>query len=143
MGSKSDLKTVIFIEKFHESFNPVSKYLFKVNNKNTKTMCEICLKYAQSNDKGTKTTLLNSCCCLYCISHDDLLFSILSLNKLMPNENWNGFIYCFVCILVLFPDDKNMAIGCWDSRTSEKLQSLPSGKCYMFWYDVIRFVCTR
>ena len=29
---------------------------------------------------------------------------------------------------VLFPDDKNMSIGCWDSRTAEKLPSLPSGK---------------
>ncbi|XP_002156244.2 cleavage stimulation factor subunit 1 isoform X1 [Hydra vulgaris] len=28
---------------------------------------------------------------------------------------------------VLFPDDKNMSIGCWDSRTAEKLPSLPSG----------------
>lgn len=28
---------------------------------------------------------------------------------------------------VLFPDDKNMSIACWDSRTSEKLRSLQSG----------------
>lgn len=28
---------------------------------------------------------------------------------------------------VMFPDDKNMSIGCWDSRTTEKLKTLPSG----------------
>ena len=28
---------------------------------------------------------------------------------------------------VMFPDDKNIAVGCWDSRTGEKLQSLSSG----------------
>jgi len=28
---------------------------------------------------------------------------------------------------VLFPDEKNMAIGCWDSRTGEKMPSLMSG----------------
>ena len=28
---------------------------------------------------------------------------------------------------VIFPDDKSMSIGCWDSRTTEKLQSLHSG----------------
>ena len=28
----------------------------------------------------------------------------------------------------MFPDDKSMSIGCWDSRTTEKLKSLHSGK---------------
>ena len=41
---------------------------------------------------------------------------------------------------VMFPDDKNIAVGCWDSRTGEKLQSLSSGMpLFAFVLNVIRY----
>ena len=41
------------------SLGPVGNYLFTVNNRNTRTRCEICLKF---KIKTVKTTDL----CLYC-----------------------------------------------------------------------------
>lgn len=46
---------------------------------------------------------------------------------ILHNNNHSPAIFNYTEDFVMFPDDKNMAIGCWDSRTSEKLQSLPSG----------------
>lgn len=46
---------------------------------------------------------------------------------LIHNNNHVAAIFNYTEDYVMFPDDKNMAIGCWDSRTAEKLASLPSG----------------
>ncbi|XP_057305123.1 cleavage stimulation factor subunit 1-like [Hydractinia symbiolongicarpus] len=43
------------------------------------------------------------------------------------NNNHAPAIFNYTEDYVMFPDEKNMAIGCWDSRTAEKLSSLSSG----------------
>lgn len=43
------------------------------------------------------------------------------------NNNHTPAIFNFTEDYVLYPDDKNTSVGCWDSRTGEKLQSLTSG----------------
>ena len=40
---------------------PAGNYMFKVNNRNTRAKCEICLKF-----KDTRTTLMASFWYLYC-----------------------------------------------------------------------------
>ena len=50
---------------------------------------------------------------------------------------------------VIFPDDKSMSIGCWDSRTTEKLHSLHSGvyvnclSCYLIYTFLWLFYLLR
>jgi len=43
------------------------------------------------------------------------------------NNNHSPAVFNYTEDFVLYPDDKNMSIGCWDSRTAEKLPSLMSG----------------
>ncbi|XP_066933662.1 cleavage stimulation factor subunit 1-like [Clytia hemisphaerica] len=45
----------------------------------------------------------------------------------LHNSNHCPAVFNFTEDFVLYPDDKNTSIGCWDSRTGEKLQSLTSG----------------
>jgi len=50
-------------------------------------------------------------------------------------------VFNFTEDFVMFPDDKNIAVGCWDSRTGEKLQSLSSGHNNMIRH-VVHSSCT-
>ena len=42
--------------------NPAGNYMFKVNNRNTRTRCEICLKLIIKTPEQRQASLL----CLYC-----------------------------------------------------------------------------
>ena len=58
------------------SFTPVGIYLFKVNNRNTRTRCEICSELRHQND----VFIVN----FEHISHLVLLFLLLTASKQMP-----------------------------------------------------------
>ena len=66
------------LEKLNkQDFNtiPAGNYMLKVNNRNTRTRCEICSK---SNNKGIFIVNFEH------ISHLVLVFLLLTLSRLMP-----------------------------------------------------------
>ena len=54
----------IFSWILKEELKPGSNYIFKVNNRNTKTRCEICS--IKDNNENTKTMPMALLWCLYC-----------------------------------------------------------------------------
>ena len=71
----------------HVKGNPAGNYMFKVNNKNTRTRFEICSKLTK------KTPELVFCSGVFMvnfehISHLILVSLLLTLSRLMPDEKW-------------------------------------------------------
>ena len=94
-------------ESFSENFNfmvsihKADNYMFKVNNRNTKTRSEIC----SVNHKDTRATSLESFWCLYCELwiYFVLCYSVSIVNFKQVNAGWrcmlkeNQYLY-FMCV---------------------------------------------
>ena len=60
--------------------NPAGNYMFKVNNRNSRTRCEICSKLTIKTPERRQWRIVN----FEHISHLVLLFLLLTLNMLLP-----------------------------------------------------------
>ena len=66
-------------------WNPAGNYIFKVNNRNTITRCEICSKLTIKTPEW-RYWLLSEV-----VSHLALVFLLLTLSRLMPVEKYQDF----------------------------------------------------
>ena len=90
---------------------PAGNYMFKVNNRNTRTRCEICSTINMFNNKDTRMMPLASFWCLYC-------------------ELWTYFLLCFSVSIVNF----ELVNVCW-VETGHKTVILQRSLTY---FDVVR-----
>ena len=75
------------LNEWSYTFFPAGIYLFKVNNRNTKAICEICSKLTIKTKRTTSMTLIFCLYLLLTMNRFNRLFwcfSVLTLNKWMP-----------------------------------------------------------
>ena len=77
-------------KKFHLDENPAKTYLFKVNNRNTRKMCEISSKFTVKAPKQRQWRRFGVFISNFeQIPHIVLVFSSLTFNKYMPVGNFS------------------------------------------------------
>ena len=87
---------------FQTSRNPAGIYLLKVNNRNSRTRCEICSKLTIKTPGRRQWRRSGSFCCLYCLLVNSSAFngflSIASVNSELPSY-FLGFFINFISFL--------------------------------------------
>ena len=92
-------------------FNPAGNYMFEVNNRNTRTRCEICSKLRHQNDAGWESS----------IKHQSWIFSgkYFSLKYVLWLHYLNTYLNCLKLISLTSVSKKLFKVNIKDTNNVE------------------------